>query len=134
MGSDDPPPFVLKDAGLEAVFEVGVAEVDHALLGADPETDTEFSITEEVDWLDVESDDCCSLLLTLGPPILDVENDEGSEALEPCDTDDAVVLVEANPLVPALPWQPTGTETGVASTAAIDVVVLMVRERPSNAG
>lgn len=124
----------MEDAGLETVFEVGVAEVDHALPGADPENDTEVSIAEEVDWLEVESDDCCFVLPPLEPPILDVENDEGSEALETCDTDDAVVLAEADPLVPALTWQLTGTETGVASTAVIDVVVLMVRERPPNAG
>ena len=35
---------------------------------------------------------------------------------------------------PTLLWQLTGTETGVATAALIDVVVLMVRERPGSAG
>ena len=115
----------MEDAGLEAVFEVGVAKVDH---------DAELPLTGEVDWLDAESDNDCSVLCPLALPVIDVEDEEGVEALETCDTNDAVVPAEADTLEPALLWQSTGTETGVASTAVIDVVVLMIKERPGNAG
>ena len=74
------------------------------------------------------------MFAALVSPPSDVENDEGIEALEACDGDDAATSVEVGPLASALLWQLTGTATGVASTAAIKVVVSMVRERLGNAG
>ncbi|CAD6593967.1 MAG: hypothetical protein ASARMPREDX12_007846 [Alectoria sarmentosa] len=100
----------------------------------DVDHDAELPLTGEVDWLDAESDNDCSVLCPLALPVIDVEDEEGVEALETCDTNDAVVPAEADTLEPALLWQSTGTETGVASTAVIDVVVLMIKERPGNAG
>lgn len=123
----------MDDAGLENELEAGVAVVDHAPVETDPETDAEFSVTEEVDLLDTKEDDCPAMLPPLVIPIVEVEKDGGDEAFEACDTEAGVLLAEVDPLAPAPPWQLTGIETGVASTAVIGVVVLMVKERPWNA-
>ncbi len=45
---DGLPPLWLEDGGLETVFDVGVTDVDHILLEADPGTDAELSVTREV--------------------------------------------------------------------------------------
>lgn len=118
------------------MFDVDVAEVDQALLEAEPgpESDTELPITAGVDWLDAETDEGCLVLLSLVPSGTDVEDDEAIEARRGRDADGAVIFTEADALAPALCWQLTGTETGVASTAGIDVMVLMVRARPGKAG
>ena len=63
--------------------------------------------------------------------MIDDQEDEGFEAN---DTDDTVVPAEAVSLAPALLEHLPGTETGVARTAKIEVVVSMVNERPGNAG
>ena len=88
--------------------------------------------------MDVKSDDGGFVLPPLTSPALKVEDDEGIETLEACDAKDAIELVKICPVVPlvvpVLIWQLRGTTTGVASTAVIDVVVLIVKERPGNAG
>ena len=45
---DGLPPLWLEDEGPETVSEVGVTNVDHTLLEAEPGTDAEFSVTGEI--------------------------------------------------------------------------------------
>ena len=121
------------EVGLEAVLELCIAEVADVPPGEDIEVNAEFPFDGERDWLVAERDDDCPVL---PPPVLTVVEvgDGGFEALDACDTDDAIVLPEVGPLALVLPWQLTGTATGVANTAVIDVEVSTVRERPGNAG
>ena len=127
----------MEDPGLEAelaaVLELCIAEVTDVPPEDEIEVDPEFPFVREIVWLVAERDDDC---LVLPPPILTVVEigDGGFEALNACDTDDAVVFPKVDLLALALPWQLTGTATGVARTAVIEVDVSMFRERPGNAG
>ena len=127
----------MEDPGLEAelaaVLELCIVEVADAPPEEDIEVDAEFPFVREIVWLVAERDDDCPVL---PPPALTVVEvgDGGFEALNAGDTDDAVVLPEVDLLALAPPWQLTGTATGVARRAVIEVEVSMVRERPGNAG
>ena len=70
------------------------------------------------------------------PPVTLVPNAvKPPEALDAPGTDAADELAEVAPAVgPPTPWQVKGTDTGVAVTAGMGVVVATVRARPGKAG
>ena len=87
----------MEDPGLEAelaaVLELCIVEVADVPPEEDIEVDAELPFVREIVWLVAERDDDCPVL---PPPVLNVAEvgDGGFEALNACDTDDAVVLPE----------------------------------------
>lgn len=65
----------------------------------DASIDVGFPLTKKEESLNPESSVISAPLVS---PPSDVENDEGIEALEACDEDDAATLIEVGPLASAL--------------------------------